>query len=60
MQVNIKGDTNNCGACGTNCTSAPDVVSATCSEGTCAIPAGGCATGFGNCDGNATNGCEVS
>jgi hypothetical protein len=64
MQVNIESDTNNCGACVNNCTNAPNVQKSTCSAGTpgkaCGIPADGCAPGFGNCDNNATNGCEVS
>lgn len=50
-----------CGsACGArvDCTSAPNVVTATCTAGACGISA--CATGSGNCDGNAANGCEAN
>lgn len=44
----------NCAACGTAC--ARTNATATCATGTCAI--GACNAGYGNCDGNAANGCE--
>jgi cysteine-rich repeat protein len=41
-----------------NCArSFPNVVGSGCTAGTCS--GGSCATGFTNCDGNLTNGCEV-
>src|SRR6185369_4261365 len=45
-----------CGACGVAC----DFANATesCSTGTCQLVA--CNAGFGNCDGNAANGCETA
>ena len=46
----------NCGGCGTPC-SFPNA-SASCSTGTCTM--GSCNAGFANCDGNASNGCEVN
>jgi hypothetical protein len=44
-----------CGACTTRC----DLANATaaCTMGRCAVNA--CTAGFGDCDGNATNGCET-
>jgi hypothetical protein len=44
-----------CGACGTRCD--PPNATAVCAAGRCQV--GSCATGFGDCDGNATNGCET-
>jgi hypothetical protein len=49
------GDPSNCGACGRACTFTN--ATGTCAAGVCAIAA--CNTGFGNCDGNAANGCET-
>ncbi|MFO0652052.1 MAG: hypothetical protein U0326_37880 [Polyangiales bacterium] len=46
----------NCGACGRAC-SLPNATVA-CAAGACNLTA--CAAGFGNCDGNAANGCEVN
>lgn len=48
--------TTNCGACGAVCDYAN--ASESCSTGSCAL--GNCTNGFGNCDGNAANGCERS
>ena len=45
-----------CGACGRAC-SLPNATTS-CVGGTCRI--GACNAGFGDCDGNATNGCETS
>jgi hypothetical protein len=45
----------NCGACGTACVRAN--ATATCAMGVCGLLA--CNGGFGNCDGNAANGCET-
>ena len=44
----------NCGSCGTSCTF--QNASSLCSNGSCSL--GTCNSGFGNCDGNPTNGCE--
>lgn len=43
-----------CGACGTIC--APAHATAACPSGACAV--GACDAGFGDCDGDASNGCE--
>jgi hypothetical protein len=54
-EVQLASDPAHCGACGTACNSTNGT--ATCSASTCGIT---CNAGFGNCDGNATNGCEVN
>ena len=54
-EVNLQTDIDRCGACGTTC--APPNGTPACVAGRCAVAA--CATGFGDCDGNATNGCET-
>ena len=46
----------NCGGCGTTCSLAH--ATSTCATGTCAIAS--CQAGWGNCDGNAGNGCETA
>jgi hypothetical protein len=48
-------DVNNCGACGTVCSAVNGAP--ICTGGVCDIT---CAAGFGNCDGNSANGCEIS
>ncbi len=53
-ETNLQTTAAHCGACTTACNSTNGT--ATCSAGTCGIT---CATGFDNCDGNMTNGCEV-
>ncbi len=54
-ETSLLADANNCGSCGTICTAAPNQ-SAVCSSGACQRT---CAPGFGDCDGNPSNGCEV-
>ena len=46
----------NCGRCGNDCNALPNVLRGGCSEGQCAIQ---CKEGFGDCDGEADNGCEA-
>ncbi|MEZ4314385.1 MAG: fibrinogen-like YCDxxxxGGGW domain-containing protein, partial [Polyangiaceae bacterium] len=46
----------NCGGCGVVCPAAPNA-SPVCAGGTCAFA---CAPGFGDCDGDASNGCETN
>ena len=48
-------DVNNCGACGASCTNAHGFTS--CSNGAC-VPS--CDPGWGDCDGDPSNGCETS
>jgi Cys-rich repeat protein len=49
-------DVRHCGGCGRECRLAN--ATSQCAGGRCAIAA--CAPGWGDCDGNATNGCEVN
>ncbi|MDO9022830.1 MAG: fibrinogen-like YCDxxxxGGGW domain-containing protein [Deltaproteobacteria bacterium] len=54
-EVDIRTSVGSCGRCGAACSLAN--ATATCAAGTCAI--GMCSAGFGDCDGNAPNGCET-
>jgi hypothetical protein len=55
-EVNLN-DPANCGGCGMACT-LPHSTAPICSRGVCVI--GMCDPGYGDCDGNVTNGCETS
>ena len=55
-EVNRNTDTSNCGGCLLACNLVNSV--STCSAGTCQISS--CNSGFGDCDLNTANGCEVS
>ncbi len=54
--MSLMSSATNCGACGRPC---PAVINATptCTGGACGIA---CTAGTGDCDGNASNGCETS
>ncbi|MFI5297784.1 MAG: hypothetical protein ACHREM_06755, partial [Polyangiales bacterium] len=54
-EINTTDDTNNCGACGTVCNFAN--AGALCTSSSCAL--GACNKGFADCDGVASDGCEV-
>lgn len=54
-EINLNTSPLNCGACGTVCP-IPANGTATCALGVCGAS---CSAGFGNCDGNIANGCEV-
>jgi len=54
-ETDTRTNVTHCGACGTSCPGAPNAVPA-CTGGMCALT---CTAGFADCDGNATNGCEV-
>lgn len=54
--VNTVVDPTNCGACMRSCTIARGT--AGCARGMCTVAA--CAIGFGNCDGEPSNGCEIA
>ena len=58
----LQNDLANCGACGNDCTALPNVVGSavSCQAGACVVPASACQPGFGNCNGNAADGCEAS
>ena len=55
-EVDLRRSPDNCGACGTRCPGAPNA-SATCADGRCGFV---CFVGYGDCDGNPANGCELS
>lgn len=55
-ETNLKSDPNNCGGCGTRCIAAN--ATSTCSEGVCQVEA--CNFGYGNCNNNAVDGCEIN
>lgn len=56
-EVSPTTDVTNCGSCGNYCRMVPGVGTASCTAGQCTPT---CAAGYGNCDGNALNGCEAS
>jgi hypothetical protein len=55
-EVMVSGDKANCGMCGNVCV-VPNATPA-CSGSKCQV--GTCNQGFGDCDGNPTNGCEIN
>jgi hypothetical protein len=55
-ETNLQNSVNNCGACRTVCRLAN--ATSTCTAGTCAIAT--CNLGFANCNGTASDGCEVN
>ncbi|MBL8604041.1 MAG: hypothetical protein JNK72_19090 [Myxococcales bacterium] len=55
-EVDTRVSLGHCGACGTVCPT-PSNGSAVCRAGVCGV--GTCGAGFGDCDGNAANGCET-
>ncbi|MEZ4394616.1 MAG: hypothetical protein R3A48_26380 [Polyangiales bacterium] len=52
----LRDDVSNCGACGNACATPPRAAAATCVAGRCGFT---CESGFADCDGDASNGCEV-
>jgi hypothetical protein len=52
----LSGDRANCGRCGNSCPTPTNAQSAACTSGACAFT---CRAPFADCDGDATNGCEV-
>lgn len=55
-EVNIVTDNSNCGVCGNVCSFAN--ATSACVNAACSLVA--CNSGFGNCDGNPSNGCEIN
>ncbi len=53
-EVDVLTHAQHCGGCNTQCAAVPNAT-ATCSAGKCAFE---CKAGWGNCDANASNGCE--
>jgi hypothetical protein len=54
-EVDTRTSTTHCGGCGARCS--PANATAACAAGACTI--GACTGGYGDCDGNVTNGCEA-
>ena len=54
-EADVRTDLSHCGRCGAAC-SAPANATATCAAGRCGYA---CNAGYGDCDGDAANGCEV-
>ncbi len=54
-EVDLRNDVRNCGACGSSCATGAHATP-TCEARTCGLS---CDAGWGNCDGSASNGCEV-
>ena len=54
-EVDTQGDIAHCGSCTSACN--PPNAAPACTAGVCAVAT--CVTGFGDCDGNASNGCET-
>jgi hypothetical protein len=58
VQTWTDANIDNCGACGNNCTQPPNAVRNTCARGFCSTTFF-CLLGFGNCNDDTTDGCEV-
>ena len=56
-EVSVLSDANNCGACGSKCTGAPNAMVA-CQNALCTVT--GCNQDFADCDKDPKNGCESS
>ncbi|MEZ4410482.1 MAG: hypothetical protein R3A52_28980 [Polyangiales bacterium] len=54
-EVDVSADARNCGGCGVACSTTN--ATASCASGVCAVA---CRAGFANCDGDASDGCEVA
>jgi hypothetical protein len=54
-ETNTRTSVAHCGACGTACAARANAT-ATCADAACGFA---CLTGFGDCDGDASNGCET-
>lgn len=55
--TDLQRDALNCGSCGRACSTARTNSISVCAAGTCEVR---CAEGYGDCDGNVANGCEVA
>lgn len=57
-EANLKTSVAHCGTCTNDCAQLANVASVTCEAGTCKVVS--CQPGFVDCDGVASNGCEVN
>jgi hypothetical protein len=58
----VSSDPKNCGACGHDCTAVPRIGSpgdVKCSASKCLITGSGCLAGYGDCNGDPSDGCET-
>ena len=56
-EINTTNNASHCGACGTVCPARANAAATPCVSSVCTV--GACNANFANCDGVATNGCEV-
>jgi YD repeat-containing protein len=56
-ETNLGTDSESCGACGFSCATGIANAAGVCQSGACAYA---CNAGFGDCDGDASNGCETA
>ena len=56
-EVDGQTDDQNCGSCGTVCVVGAHVSTNACTSGSCKVT---CDSGYGDCDGDPANGCEVN
>ncbi len=56
-ETDVRNDASSCGACGDACVAGPQVATMRCSGGRCRV--GTCTAGFGDCNGDPADGCEV-
>ena len=57
-EANLNTDRNNCGYCGNVC-SASNGGTAVCTAGSCSVTGAACRTGYADCNGLSSDGCEV-
>lgn len=55
-ETDLRASSSHCGACGRACTATN--AAGVCTAGVCGL--GACSAGYGNCDGDASNGCETN
>jgi hypothetical protein len=62
--VDLANDQNNCGACGHDCTTLPNVkpgaTGIRCVSRVCSIPAAACVSGYAHCSAQPDDGCEAN
>ncbi len=56
-EINLATERDHCGLCGRSCSGRSNSSDGTCTDGQCTLS---CTSGFSNCDGALSNGCEVA